>query len=55
MRKTPSVYLILLVVGVPGVLVLAMLWPQLQGRFFEAAEDKTSAQRVDQSDEVSET
>ena len=50
MRNTPSVYLILLVIGVPGVLALAMLWPQLQDRAFKAAENGATDQPVDQPD-----
>lgn len=47
MRKTPPLTLILFVIGVPAVLTLVMLWPQIQKRFQETRNEETTKQPVD--------
>lgn len=50
MQKKPSLLLILFVIGVPAVLTLAMLWPQIQKRFQEARNKETTEQPVDEKE-----
>lgn len=35
MRRTPPILLLLIVVGLPSVVVMAMLWPKIQNRIFD--------------------
>lgn len=58
MRKSPTVFLLLFVIGVPGAIVLAMLWPQILNRIADDRENNGSEvvqQRevVNQSEAVS--
>lgn len=55
MHKKPPLLLIVFIIGVPAVLTLAMLWPQIQQRVQETRDEETTKQPVDDKDAESTT
>ncbi|MBI1310077.1 hypothetical protein GC176_02130 [bacterium] len=54
MRKSPSVFLLIFVIGVPGAVVLAMLWPQIHNGIADDREND-SLEVVHQQEVISQS